>query len=106
MELAFSTRDLRTNCLDLDSAVSAYGPDVAQSLIDRLADLRAANSLMEVLVGSPTFSSNPKPRVVLQLAEDYTLSCSVNHRTAQVDSSGNLDWGRVRRLLVLAIERW
>lgn len=104
MELAFATRNLRALCEDEGRAYQVIGPNAAASLKDRLADLRAANSLADVLVGSLRLLSQPEPTVTLELADGYLMLCRVNHSTLPVLPTGEVEWNRVRRLLIKSID--
>jgi hypothetical protein len=104
MELAFRTRQLRALCEDQSKAAEVFGEAVVDALRRRLADIRAADSLRDLVVGSPTIESGDDPQVTFALAGTHRLVCRTNHRTPLLDSSGRTDWYRVRRLLVTAIE--
>lgn len=102
MELAFRTRRLRAICEDAEVANRELGPSVAHALIRRLADLRAADSVDDLLVGSPTRQEKPHPTLSMDLGGG-TLVCRVNHPNPPLTSDGTLDWARVRRLLVIDV---
>ncbi len=54
MILAFETRTLRMICEDNSVASNKLGPEVASALRDRVADLRAAVTKSDLIVGNPT----------------------------------------------------
>lgn len=104
MELAFATRRLRTLCSEVDEAVAAVGEDAADVLRDRIADLRAASSPVELLAGSPHLVGGENPMIVVVLTGTTRLVCAVNQQNVRRDESGEVDWRHVRRLRITAIE--
>lgn len=105
MELAFRTRELRSICEDEDVAAERFDPRVVGSLKRRLADLRAADSVDDLVAGHPRLASDPYPAVSLDLACGYELVCHVNHPNPQVGADRQLSWPSVRRLQVTAIAK-
>ena len=103
MELAFDTIQLRNWCEDPNKLLGSMKPKVVEQLKHRLADIRAANSPLDLLAGSPRLLDGKPARVVLRLADGYVLNCVVNHNTPRVDDTGKTDWSRVRRLRVTSI---
>jgi hypothetical protein len=104
IELAFKTLQLRGWCEDPDRKFTSAKPEVIEQLKGRLADLRAANSPLDLLAGSPKLISDKPPRVILQLAQGYELICTVNQEKPRVDNSGKIIWEYVRRLQVASIK--
>jgi len=102
LEVTFATRALRSLCEDPASA--DLPGDVVRELRVRLADLRAALSAEDLLVGV-TLTAGPPPRIVLELVEDVVLRCVVAHRVVPQDAAGDVRWGLVRRVKVLAVDR-
>ena len=103
MDLAFATRELRTVCIENDRARDAHGSAVAEVLRDRLADLRAASSPLELVAGRPGLVDDGVPSVSVALANGMWLVCRVNATIPRM-RDGSVDWCRVRRLRVMAIE--
>lgn len=102
MEVTFATQSLRTLCEDPASA--DLPADVVRELRVRLADLRAALSAEDLLVGVTRTAASP-PEIVLTLREDVVLRCVVAHRVVPRDAAGDVRWGLVRRVKVLALGR-
>lgn len=105
VELAFETRRLRTVCEEPIEAAKVYPPLVVASLIRRVADIRAADSPLLLLAGSPSLANSGDPQVKVHLAEDYIFIAVANHQTCPVRQEGKIDWSRVRRLKIVGIER-
>ncbi|RRA99216.1 hypothetical protein [Larkinella rosea] len=104
MELAFGDRDIRQICEDEDTAIEKYGTFVAEALQNRLADLWAATSPKDLIVGEPTLL--PDSTFKVNLNNVYRLIFSANDRKIKNDSQGDLDWLSVSRIKILRIERW
>jgi len=103
VELSFATKSLRTRCEDATVALRAYKPEVVESLNNRLADLRAADSPVELIAGSPRLVAGATPSVVIALADSHYLHCQVSQAVVPHDARGNLDWSRVRRLKITTV---
>jgi hypothetical protein len=105
MELAFATQSLRSVCEDDTVAAAAFDAPVVAQLKARLADLRAAESIHDLLIGNPRILPGDNPRVAVSLADGYALVATPNHRVTPLASDGTVDWRRVRRLQLLEITR-
>lgn len=104
MELAFDTLQLRTWCEDPDHTLSSVKPQVVEPLKNRLADLRVADSPLDLVAGSPRLINSRPPRVTILLGAGYSLNCVVNHNEPRLDHDGRIDWRRVRRLRITSIK--
>ena len=106
MELAFDSRSLRTICESEADAKRELGPIVAEVLKHRLADMRAATSVRDLLVGKPRIISESDHHfMVIDLCEGYQLIFCANHPPNPEVEPGELDWQRVRRIKITRIER-
>lgn len=101
LQLAFETKHLRTLCESSADAISELGQEVAYSLIDRLADLDAAVSINDVLVGQPQAFDNGE--LVLELATGYRLLGRANHPNNPKTKHGAIDWEKVSRVKLVDI---
>ena len=101
LQLAFNTRELRTLCESEDAAREAFGDDVAESLKARLADLRAAENIDDLVVGRPRTSAD-SGMMVLDLHGSHVLKFVPNHVQRSVDAP-KAEWGRVKRIKVTSI---
>ncbi len=101
MEIAFETRQLRSICEDGNVGAEVFDGSVVEHLRARLADLRAAETIRDLVVGSPEVFDSP-PRVLIDLGDRH-LACAVNHATVPRNEDGSVDWQRVRRLRVTGI---
>lgn len=106
MELAFESKDLRTICESEAYAERELGLDVAQAIKRRLADLRAATVIYDLLAGRPRISNTGNQELLVDLCDGYGIILAANHRDNPVTETGNVDWSRINRLKVLRIERY
>jgi hypothetical protein len=102
MELAFATERLRAVCEDGMIAGTEYDRMFVEQLQARLADLRAAGSIYDLLAGNPRTESG---RLTVEVTNGYVLVARPNHRVAPLRADGEVDWGRVRRLHILELSR-
>lgn len=86
-------------------ALKTLPVSVVEAMKRRLADLRAADSILDLVVGAPRFGASTPTQVTLRLADGYELVGVANHRYCPTVEDGAVDWARVRRLKVMAIER-
>lgn len=106
VQLAFQDQRLRQQCESPVSARRSFGQDAARTLHTRLADLRAADSVYDVLsLSLASASTIHAHRILIHLGSGYVLHAQVGNRTKAYLPSGELDWRQVSRLKVLYIER-
>ena len=92
-------------CEDMAVAGRSLDADVVEQLRGRLADLRASESVHDLLVGSPTLGEAPDPLVTVNLTRGWVIVASPNMRQLPSDRSGRVDWSRVHRLQIKRIAR-
>lgn len=103
--LAFESKSLRTICESEAHAKSELGPTVAEVLKHRLADLRAATSVKDLVVGQPrVWDSADHQTMVIDLCDGHRMVFCANHLNNPVANPGKLDWPRVSRIKILKIE--
>lgn len=104
MEISFHTQELLELCIDESLADETFGTSAAEALRNRLSDIRAADSVLELLAGRPTQSLyNDQHCYRVELAIGVWLTIVPNHNKPCLDPTGRPDWGRVRRVRVLAV---
>lgn len=105
MELAFESKSLRTICESEARAKREFGPTVAEVLKHRLADLRAATSVNDLVAGRPRASRGADHQhIVVDLCNGYRIILGPNHPKNPMTETGRLDWARVSRIKVLRID--
>jgi hypothetical protein len=105
MEIAFDSKELRTICESEPAAQREYGLSVSEALRHRLADLRSASTVGDLVAGAPHPAGGPESEYLLvQLCEGYSLAFSANHRQNPETPNGQVDWSGVSRIKLLRIE--
>jgi len=99
MELAFATKILRSLCEEEDAAVEKFGTKAAAELRARIADLRAADSVADIVAGTPRFFDDD-PRMTVSLLGVLEIVLRPNHIKMPLRDDGRIDWSRVRRLKI------
>ena len=106
LEISFETKDLRDLCEDELLATQSLGPAVAEALKRRLADIRAADSIHDVLAGHPEVGRYKNFDCYrFELAGGQRLTVIGNHVTPRANAVGAADWERVRRVRVMPLEK-
>lgn len=105
LEISFDTEQLRDLCEDESLAAHALGPDCAEVLKRRLADLRAANSIFDILVGQPQAGEYMEMECYrIRLINGKCLTILSNHTPPRTNAAGTTDWEWVRRIRVVSLE--
>ena len=99
MELSFQTEELREICETRAAAASALGLQAALELERCLADIEAAESVIDVemLYRERVVEHSTHERSV-RFAPEYTLIFRSGHVRTHNLSTGATDWERVTRL--------
>ena len=106
MELAFESKSLRTICESESHAKRELGPTVAEFLKRRLADIRAATSVKDLVVGRPReLDTSDARHMVVDLCDGYRIVFAANHPKNPVTETGDLDWPMVSRVKIMRIEK-
>jgi hypothetical protein len=106
LEIAFDSKHLRTICESEAHAKDELGVTVAEMLKHRLADLRAAISIRDLVAGRPRLLEGTGDLcMTLDLSEGYRMVFCANHPKNPVATTGGLDWLRVSRVKIMRIER-
>ena len=105
MELAFDNKSLRQVCENEKKAKRDLGVSVAEKLKRRLADLRAATTVEDLVAGRPRELDGAHDRhFAVDLSEDHSIVFCANHTEIPLLESGDVDWSRVSRVKILRIE--
>jgi hypothetical protein len=103
MFIAFQTKALRDLCEDNQIACKSLGPEVAKHLRERLADLRAATTITDLLVGSPRTSGEKGDVLIIGLGTVSHMTWVVNHANPPTGEDGMIDWHRVSRVRLIRL---
>lgn len=101
MLLAFESRELRTRC---EHPPALWPSELDRDLlIDRLADILAAESLAELPVGVVWDEITPR-RVIIEVSPTCRFVCRTNHVAVRRTPEGAPDWTATNRLYVERVE--
>lgn len=104
LEIAFAEKSDRQLCENEAIAERKIGSKVADKLKRRLADLRAATSIKDVVAGKPReLDGKYKHQIAVELCDGYFLVFCANHNTNPLLESGEIDWSRVSRIKILRV---
>lgn len=103
--IAFESVELRKLCESAEQARQAFGILVSQELLGRLADIRAATNIFDVVVGNLREAANPAFAGCMQLdlADGYYLYFVDNQPSVARLGEGCADWKAVTRVRILGI---
>jgi hypothetical protein len=103
MELAFETVGLRHVCESDLEARKCFPQGTVEELQARLADMRAAKSVSDLVAGKPYFDPHPPGRIRFGLDGGYELMCVGNHPRPTLTGDGLIDFSRMRRVKIVTI---
>jgi toxin HigB-1 len=102
--LAFSTKALRSLCECQAKAERELGFKVAKKLRERLADIRAASNVTELVAGRPReIEGGRLPNYAINLADGYWMVLCANHNEIPLIKT-RVDWSKVSRVRIHKIE--
>jgi hypothetical protein len=101
VELAFETIELRTICESRRVGDRELGKARAEILRDRISDLRAAESVSDLL-DFGYIELLPNALFSIRLDESYRIIAAVNH-TSIPKQGANIDWTQVTRIRIVNI---
>jgi len=105
IQLAFQDENIRKVCESTISAKRRYGGVAGPSLHARLADLKAADSPVDLVdLGFADFDQMDSDQIVIFLDDDYCVHAVANHKPLP-GFPGQLDWSKVTRVKILSIKR-
>lgn len=104
MELAFDTKVLRQICESKIKAKKEMGEDTADKLIHRLADLRAATCVHDLILGNPrSLNHSIKHQYVVDICDDISIFFCANHIKNPLLRNGDMNWSKVKRIKIIRI---
>jgi hypothetical protein len=107
LELAFADQDIRALCLNPSVAKDLLGEIGSDKLQRRLADMAAVAVVSELfeLPGRPTEYPEQPGNMVVKLIDGWQLFFKSSHIKMRTLSTGAVDWTRVRRIMILKVEK-
>ena len=100
MRLAFDTENLRSLCEDKQKAMKVLGKNSAIIFFRRLADLKAAKTVSDLIIGNPQLIDN---NYFLSFGENCQIVFCSNHSTGHKDTEGNINWSKVTRIKITGV---
>jgi hypothetical protein len=104
MEIAFDTRSLRSLVESARSLTSRFGASSAQSIMMLISDLRAVDSVNELIAVDFSFSSETRKVLTLSTKDGARLIMEPNHLTVPMSTEGQVEWQHVFRVRITGIE--
>lgn len=105
MDLAYEDEQLRTLCIKRGRAIAVLGPKIAHELNKRVADVRAAETALDLLVGARVVDDVGYEGMHVSLTDGFELILVANHVQNPTTAPGKIDWTKVTRVKVLEISR-
>ena len=103
LELAFATKSLRELCESQLRAERKFGIAIARKLRARLADLRDAESINDVIAGRPELLTDAPEKMAMNIGEKVCIVFCANHVSNPLADAGRVKWSRVNRIKILDI---
>lgn len=103
LEISFANKQLREICENETVAKEVYGDLCAKKLFSRLSDLRASETIYDVLAGNPTKVNALE--ISITLDNKSKLIITANHISNPLTDKNEIDWDRVSRIKIIDIER-
>jgi hypothetical protein len=104
MIIAFDSTQLRELCEDPSAADAYLGGDRAAILRDRLADIRAAATYRDLIVGDPRTGGESGRDLRISIGPEAALLLTANHLRLPRNDRGEVDWNRVSYVRVVKVE--
>ncbi|BDB72292.1 hypothetical protein Cthiooxydans_47040 [Comamonas thiooxydans] len=97
--------ELREQCADEAVAAQTLPTEVVANLKHRIADIRAADSMEEVIAGKPRQGTyNGEECYFIDLGRSHELTLVQAHVEPRRTADGALDWSRTRRVKVVSLK--
>lgn len=105
MEFSFDNRAIRQICEDENVATEKFGAVLAQKLKNRLADLWAAECVVDIPVGDPGALPDGLTYKI-NLSDTHRIVFGAIHSKLSKNTNGQIDWSNVSRIKLLKIEEY
>lgn len=105
LEITFHTKELRDLCADEEAASQLLNQAAAEALKHRISDIRAADSIDEVLAGKPRAGMHEGAECYfIELPPSFRLTVVPAHSKPRVKLDGSADWSCIRRVKVVSLQ--
>ncbi|QOC24657.1 MULTISPECIES: hypothetical protein [Microbacterium] len=99
MQLSYATPRLRQQFLD-PSDGDWPSPEHLRDMRQQVADMTAAESLLEVPLGVPPLASVNAAGFKIVAGTSVVLRCRVDHHSFRVTAGGKPAWSQINRLMI------
>ena len=103
--IAFGSTRIREICEDPSAADAYLGTEMGEVFRARLADIRAAATVEDLLVGEPSTGGELRRELRIGLGGSARLVLRANHRRLPLGKDGYVNWDKVSYVQVIGIER-
>lgn len=107
MEITFTSRKLQKDCNSEKEMRRRFGKPLADRLQQRLAELKAADTLEDIHRLPPAhcheLSQNRKGQLAVDLVHPKRLIFEPDHNPVPRTPDGGLDWPQITRIRVIEI---
>ncbi|WDF55245.1 hypothetical protein [Mucilaginibacter sp. KACC 22063] len=105
MHISFSDPTLRMICENEEFAQDQLGSVFAKKLKTRLADIMAANCVMDIPTGSPKeVVLEGRPAYQIEILPSHFLIFLSVHQHQPLNKEDQLDWNKVNRIKIVKIQ--
>ena len=106
LQIAFGSKQLRNWCESEAESRKQFGKEIAAVLIRRLADLEAAPTMADLVIGAPIGNDEDgSMRWETSLSQGYVLVFCANHQNPPKPVSASMEFVGVQRIKITGIER-
>jgi len=107
MVICFKTKKLQKHCSKGDEAIKKFGPKCGRKLMQRMMELAAAETLVDISRVPPArcheLTGNRKGQLSVDLEHPYRLLFVPAHDPVPEHHEGGLDWSAVTEIEIIAI---
>ncbi len=98
LEIAFADESIREFCTKRLAAEAEFGVTVAKHLRARVADLRAADNVAELVTGNAR--AHGPDCYIIDIYKDWRLKFKANHSSNPRHANKQINWTRVTRIKI------
>jgi hypothetical protein len=104
MEIAFCSQELRALFESAKAMNDKFGTDAAEALMTLLSELRAVDSVDELIDVDISAAVEGKNSVILSVNADASMRVEANHIKVPTTGNGDVAWERVYMIKIMGIQ--
>jgi plasmid maintenance system killer protein len=101
--ISFNDKAIRKICEDEAEAQHVFDTEIAMKLQTRLADLAAAKSVSDIIIGNPC-EIKDTPHYKIDLSNNYILIFAANNIDIPRFDDQSIKWAEITRVKILEIK--